>query len=106
VWASDASGRMRGKEYFEELQDRDRAKIQALFERMGDHGEIRNTEKFRFEEDGLCCFKSFSRRLMCFFDGRNVVVTHGFTKKKDRLSRKELDIGQTIRTTYLADQRR
>jgi phage-related protein len=44
--------------------------------------------------------------LMCFFHGRNVVITHGFTKKKDRLPRKELERGQRIRETFLASQRR
>jgi mRNA-degrading endonuclease RelE of RelBE toxin-antitoxin system len=91
---------MLGKEYFEDLSDADRAKMQTLLERMATHGEIRNKEKFRHEGDGFYCFKSFKRRLMCFFDRNDIVITHGFTKKRDRLDPRELDRARRIKNTY------
>jgi hypothetical protein len=100
VWARDESGRLHGKEYFDRLPQADRAKMEALLHRMGDHGEIRNTEQFRHEENKLYCFKRFKRRLMCFFDGSDVVITHGFDKKRDKLDRKQLARGDRIRSNY------
>jgi len=91
---------MHGKEYFEDLPPADRAKVESLLERMAVHGEIRNKELFRHEKSGFYCFKRFKRRLMCFFDERDVVITHGFTKKRDRLNPKELDRAQRIKDTY------
>lgn len=91
---------MHGKEYFDDLPPADRAKVQSLLERMAMYGEIRNKEQFRHEVDGFYCFKRFQRRLMCFFDGSDVVVTHGFTKKKDRLDKKQLDRANRIKTVY------
>jgi mRNA-degrading endonuclease RelE of RelBE toxin-antitoxin system len=106
VWARDASGRLHGREYFEGLPPNDQAKVEALLRRMGDHGEIRNKEKFKHEEGGFYCFKSFKRRLMCFFDRNLVVITHGFDKKRDRLDRKQLERGQRISQVYESGQQR
>lgn len=97
---------MRGKDYFDDLTTADQAKIWALIERMGDTGEIRNVEKFRHEGDGLYCFKSFKRRLMCFLDGNDVVITHGFTKKRDRLDKRELDRAKRIREHHRTNRAR
>jgi phage-related protein len=104
VWAVEGSKKMRGKEFFETLTVQDRAKAQALFERMGDHGEIRNTEKFRHEEEGIYCFKSFQVRFPCFFDGSDVVVTHGLRKKADKMPRTELDRAKRIRKEHRGRQ--
>lgn len=100
MWAQDGR-RFRGKKYLDGLPDRERAKVEALLERMGDRGEIRNVEHFRNEGDGIYCFKRYQQRLPCFFDGRDVVITHGFTKKQDALSAGELARAKRIREDYL-----
>lgn len=100
VWTPDVSGRMHGKEYYEKLADKERGAFFALFRWMGDVGEIRNEEKFRHEEDGIYVFKTKRHRLLCFLDGRDVVVTHGIKKQKGKLHRKELQRSQRIRRHY------
>lgn len=80
VWAESRSGIL-GLEYFDNLSGADQRKIDALFQRMGDAGQIRNTEQFRKEEGEVWAFKSFQHRLYCFFDGRDIVITHGVRKK-------------------------
>lgn len=52
VWARDGR-RFRGKEYVMSLQVKDRARVEALLEFMGDHGLITDKEKFRSEGDGI-----------------------------------------------------
>lgn len=104
LWARDASGHFRGEEYFEKLKMADQAKVEALFQRMGDFGLIRNPEKFRPEGEGIYAFKSFRVRLLCFFDGRDVVITNGYDKKADKVRRQEIEKARRIRDVYLASK--
>lgn len=101
VWATDSSGKMRGREYFEGLDQRDRAKFDAKFSRMGDMGTIRNPEHFAPEGDGIYVFKIFKHRLFCFFDGIEVVITHGFKKKSNKMPRTELERAKRIRSEHM-----
>jgi len=100
VWTSDDSGRMHGKSYYEKLDHKERAKFRARFEHLGNKGEIRNEEQFRHEVDGIYAIKIPRHRLLCFFDLRDVVITHGLKKQKDKLHRKELDKARRIRSSY------
>lgn len=100
-WSSDASGRYRGKEYYDRLQVRDQAKFFALFEHLGDHGTLRNEEKFRYEADGIFVLKISGHRLFSFMHGMEVLITHGAKKQRRRLDRKQLDRAARIRKGYL-----
>jgi phage-related protein len=40
-------------------------------------------------------------RILCFFDGAEVVLTHGFQKKTQKTPRKEIEKAETYRTDYL-----
>lgn len=104
VWTADDSGRMHGKDYYENLGYKERAKFVARFERLGNEGEIRNEEQFRHEDAGIYAIKIPRHRLLCFFDLRDVVITHGFKKQKDKLPRKELTKAQRIRSSYYASK--
>lgn len=105
IWA-EVSGASPAREYFEELTPADKVKILALFERMAEHGQIRNEQKFRKEEGSIWAFKSFQHRLYCFFDGTDVVVTNGVRKKSNRASREDLQRANRIRSEYLAAKRK
>lgn len=100
LWARAGNGRLPAKEFFDQLGPKDRARFQVLFERMGDHGEIRNREKFVHEADQIYAFKIFKQRLACFFDTSDVVMTHGYEKKRDRVPPAELDRARRIRDEY------
>lgn len=104
VWVADVSKRFRGKEYFDGLPKDRRAKLQALFERMAEAGEIKNPEQFRLERDGIYCFKRFQDRMMCFFDGKSVCITNGFRKKSERTSPKEIERAMSIRKNYISEK--
>lgn len=70
-----ADGSNPAGEFLDALGDGDRAKIDTLFEMMGDCGEIRNREKFKKLQGtkSLFTFKSFQIRIPCFM-GKNRVV--------------------------------
>lgn len=106
AWIADESGSYRGKEYFDDLGEADRAGFEALFERLGDAGVLKNREKFRHEEGGIYCFKRFQHRLFCFFDGQLVCITHGMRKKRDRVPRTELEKCNRMRDHHLKKKER
>lgn len=88
-----------GEKFYDELGDRDKAKLNKLFEHLGDHGKISNEEKFKkIEGTEFFEFKSFQIRMPCFFiPGKVLVITHGFSKKGDKIPRAELKRAERIR---------
>jgi hypothetical protein len=78
--------------------------VHALLKRMGDFGVIRDPGKFRPEGEGIYAFKSGRIRLLCFLDGRDVVVTNGYDKKAERVRRQEIERAKRIRTNWRAQK--
>jgi Phage derived protein Gp49-like (DUF891) len=72
--------------FIDELATPDRNKLLALLKRAADIGpvNINDGEKFKKLEGVIFEFKVFQIRVPCFYNGRSVVLTHGFKKKKDR----------------------
>jgi mRNA-degrading endonuclease RelE of RelBE toxin-antitoxin system len=106
VWGADPSGHFRARQYFERLQDSDRAKFEALFRALADTGQIRNKERFVKEPGDIWCFKQHAKRIACFFDERDVVLIYGFGKKTDqsKRTRRELATAAKLRTGYLKEK--
>jgi len=110
-WAVDGRDSMPAREFYEDLDDKDKAKIQALFQRLAEHGEIRNREKFRQlgkkagpEGRDLWEFKSFQIRFLGDFrPGKRFVVAHGLRKKRDDLPK--ADIYRAVRILAEPDER-
>lgn len=102
VWVIDTGGAYQGKEYFNDLDNRERAQFQVLFERLGEFGKITDPGKYRNENDGLWCFKTRSgHRLVSFHDERLVLITHGFFKRADRFTDDHRRRALVIRDNYL-----
>ena len=99
VWAVDARGNTAARSFFNDLTNGDRAKIQALFNRLATYGEIRTRERFKKLDTrhgvALWEFKSFQIRFIGAFlpnrRPREFVVAHGLRKKKDRHSAGDLE---------------
>ena len=101
-----ADGSCPAGDFLDALSDSDRRKLDVLFEMMGDHGEIRNREKFKKlkDTDGLFEFKSFQVRLPCFFVPglpRRVMLLFGLTKKGDNLKPADVRRAEAYRTWFL-----
>ncbi len=63
--------------------EREFHKLVKDFDRTADVGVIRNMEKFKALDDGIHEFKTYGGvRVLCFFDGRLIIVTNGFMKRK------------------------
>jgi hypothetical protein len=90
-----------GEVFYDGLEDGDKAKLNKLFERFGDHGKIVNEEKFKkIDKTEFFEFKSFKIRMPCFFSTSQtklLVITHGFLKKTDKLPRVEIKRAERIK---------
>ncbi len=87
-------------DFIADLDDRDKAKLKALFNRFSEYGSITNREKFKKIADNLFEFKSFQIRMFCYIKDRQVVITHGVKKKRNDLSPADLDRARRIRNEY------
>jgi mRNA-degrading endonuclease RelE of RelBE toxin-antitoxin system len=106
-WEQDSAGRYRGKEYFDQLNDKDRAKFEPLFKRLSDELQIYNDTRFRKEIDGIFCLKSGHHRLASFFDSSDLLIISGFQKKtrRDRRSARALETAVRLRDEYFERKR-
>ena len=100
VWAVDASGKAPAYEYFQELDSKDAAKMQALFNRLAEDGVIQNQEKFKKLRNlgglKLLEFKCFQLRFLGIFaKDRQFIVALGL-KKKSR-EHKPRDLKRAVR---------
>jgi hypothetical protein len=88
--------------FYNGLDTRWQARLLTLFTRLGDTGQIRNTEQFNKFVDDFFEFKAFQIRMPCYFrPGKRVVITHGFFKKKEGPAPKpECERAKTIRHEY------
>jgi hypothetical protein len=106
-WVADESGRFRAKDYFdEELSDVERRRFRVAFEQMAEAGAIVNEERYRKEGPNLASFKAGKHRLLCFRDGRDVMLVAAFRKKSDKDKRlaRVIKTAERIRDAYLDQQ--
>jgi hypothetical protein len=99
-----ADGSCPAGEFFDGLDGSYQAKLDVLFERLGDQGRISNTEKFKRVEgsDHIWAFKSFQVRLLCcFVPNRIVLLLYGLIKKRDKYKPTEITRAEQYRTWYL-----
>lgn len=115
-WYWDEAGHSQPLEYFESLDDTQKAKAISLFMRMGDTGKIFDKTKFRNEGDKIFAFKPMPDRFLSFFNiGKLIVVTNAFVKKSDKLPNEEKERAlrhmkdfkrRTTNGTYYKDKKR
>ena len=91
-------------DYYKHCDDLTRASLLYLVKRISDTGHIYDETKFRIEDKQhkIYCFKPKKERFFCFFFvGQKIIVTSGYTKKKQKLDRNELSKAVQIREEYL-----
>ena len=100
-YATQANGKMLADEFIGDLDDSDQRKLGALFERMAEHGQIRNEVKFKKVFGHIFEFKSFQIRIGCFQVGRTWFLTHGFVKKQAKWPKPEIERARRIQMEHL-----
>jgi hypothetical protein len=104
LWGRDKRGRYHGKDYYDDLPDKDQARMAALFMRMANHAHLHNQTKFTKETEHIYCFKAGQLRFPCFFDDGSLVIISGFRKKTnwDKRLKREMKKAERLREEHLA----
>ena len=90
-------------EYFERCDDATQASLLFLAKTIADIGRIYNETKFCIEDkqNKIYCFKPRQERFFCFFFvGKRIIITSAYTKKKQKLDKRELNKAIEIRKQY------
>lgn len=107
-FAIRANGSMPAKDFFDtDLTETERQKFKPPMMRLADDGRVANEERFKKVEGtkGLWEFKLHQIRILGFYSTRgSFVLTHGLRKKKDRLSKSDIEVAETIRKEHIARQ--
>ena len=101
-YAVRENGKALAKEFIDALDDPQKRKLSALFEKMANFGIIRNRTKFKKVSGDIFEFKRHQIRIGCFRVERTWYLTHGFFKKTDRWLSSELQRANDIRSEHLA----
>ena len=92
------------REYLDALELRHQAKVEAALAHLGLNGpDLRrpHADVARGKIRELRCgLGRLEHRLLYFFDGRKILVTHGFLKKTDKLPARELNRADRIHEAY------
>lgn len=101
-WYYSADDKSQPHDFYQELDADRRIQLLKLLKHMGDFGLIRNKTKFRNEGDKIYAFKPKPDRFMCFFTkGKKIIITNAFTKKSNKLAKKEKNTALGHRNDYL-----
>jgi phage-related protein len=102
-WYYTENGKMPALDYFNELSKLEKAQTLRLIELIATEGKILNIQKFRNEGDGIYAFKPKPHRFLCFFcQGRKIIITNAFVKKKDDLPSEEKDRARRYQQDYIS----
>ena len=105
-WYFDKNGKSVACDFYLKEPEELQKKFLVLARRMGDFGKIFDETKFRHETDGIYAFKPQPDRYLSFFtDGKKIIVTNGFRKKTDKLSKNEKDLAMKYKQDYLERKR-
>lgn len=87
------------EDFLASLSKKDWEAVVRIIKRLTDVGKIRNTEQFKkISGTDFWEFKAFQIRVFCYFAGqRQLVVTHGYKKKQQKLAQAEIDRMRRIR---------
>jgi hypothetical protein len=103
---AEAEGSSSVHDYFESCDEVVQASLLFLVKRIADTGRIYDETKFRIEDrqNKIYCFKPRDERFFCFFfTGRKIVITSAYTKKRQKLDRKELKKAIQIRREHFSE---
>lgn len=96
-------------QFVESLPEAEQKKIHAAVERMSNHGPPRNPEKGKpiKGQSNLFELKEYQSRVFWFRAGKLpderglIVLTHGFTKKKNKTPQTQIERAVSLRKQYL-----
>lgn len=99
-WYFNQNDNSQAKDYYEELQDDEKASLLAIILFFDEVGHV-NKKKFNYEGDSIYALKPKPDRFLCFFfEGNKIIVTNAFRKKQQKLSPTEKKKALNAKTDY------
>lgn len=99
------NGKSTIRPFIEGLETSERNSLLRLIEEFGKR-DMKNTEKFRHEGDGIFAIKSGQIRIYCFFDSGNLMLlTNGLKKKQNRVRREDVEKASNLRDYYMKQRK-
>jgi hypothetical protein len=101
---AESEGSSRVYEYYRNCDEVTRASLLYLIQRLADLGKIYDETKFRIEnrQHKIYCFKPRQERFFCFFfRDQQIIITSGYTKKRQKMDHRELKKAIVIKKQYL-----
>jgi hypothetical protein len=104
-WGLDKAGTCQARDYYNALDEGDRAKALALFKRMADVGKIYDTAKFTKETEKLYVFKPQPHRFFSFFvKGKRIIVVSAYRKQGQKMPLRERERAEALMGTWLREE--
>jgi hypothetical protein len=102
IYALEQNGKSELLEFLAGIPEKERIPLMRALDWTAEQGLLRNERRFKRLTDEISEFKTHGGiRVLCFMDGRRIVVlTNGFTKKKKYDS--EIRRAENLRLAYLA----
>ncbi|PIP19451.1 MAG: hypothetical protein COX41_02890 [Candidatus Omnitrophica bacterium CG23_combo_of_CG06-09_8_20_14_all_41_10] len=97
------AGKIPAKECLEESALDIKVKLAALVKYIAEQGKIFDITKFRVidSKEKIYEFKPLQYRFFNFFyEGRKIIITNGYVKKSQKVSRKDLERARDIKKDY------
>ncbi|MEI9865183.1 MAG: type II toxin-antitoxin system RelE/ParE family toxin [Limisphaerales bacterium] len=106
IWRLEENGKCEMLEFWENMDNGYRAKIDRSFRWTVENGLLRNNEKFKYIGDGLYEFRTIDGvRVFCFLDeGKMLICTGGYIKKKDKLDPAEISRAKILKSKYESEK--
>lgn len=98
-------GKIPAKEYLEETSLDVKVKLAALVKYIAEHGKIFDITKFRLvdSKEKIFEFKPVGHRFFNFFyEGGKIIITNGYMKKSQKVSRGDLEKARNMKKDYIA----
>lgn len=101
------SGQCPAGRFLDALAGPERTKVDVIFQRPGDHGQLRNTTKFKKVGADTWAIKSGQIRIFCFWGpGRQLILAFGIRKKSNRHRPKDMERAASMRAEFLNQNER
>lgn len=103
AYACRANGGRPAKDFIEDLEKSDQAKLAKSFHCIAHVGRINNIERFRKLRGKIYEFKVHPKiRILCFQLGKTWLLTHGFNKETGDTPTRQIKRAEQIRKEHIS----
>ena len=95
------SGQCPAGRFLDALTDAERTRVDVIFQRLGDHGQLRNRTKFKKVSGDIWAIKTGQIRIFRFWRPGHLVLAFGLRKKSNRHRPKDIARATSMSAEFL-----